>query len=149
MLYIEIPENMKFVCLERGDGKKEDHFIDCRDISELAEGEELLAPISVQQAVISFLETRKKVATVDGLNFNKKKPSKGTHIEYQIKDSGKNSTEHWNEWTPSPRLRVKAGQRWFNSPDVYLSPEKRAEVEEKSYEQKLNRQHIGDSPLAT
>ena len=155
MLYIEIPENMKFACIKNGDGQSEDHFVDSRDESELSLDEELLAPISILQAVREFLQIPKKILgsngnkmEVNGLTIHKKwKPVGIDYLEYRAERNGLDPTTHAVVSSRPKPAKVSAGQCWYQL--TYLSLEKRAEIEEKRRQQKANRQHWGDSPLAT
>lgn len=150
MLYIEIPENMKFAVLDVKDSslesKKEDHFVDAReDIS----ATERLEPVSIQKAVKEFLRSHKQVGTYGGLTIHRKYKPSGKYLEYRTNDNGKFPTSHAIVTTRGTPPRVESGQRWFQSSDVYFSEKKLKLLREKSYEQKLNRQHYGPSPNPT
>ena len=152
MICILIPENMKFARIDVPTNDSaaatiEDHFVDAR---ENIENDAKLAPISIQKAVYDFLSQRDTPACIGGLVLMRKhKPHTGEYLEYRPVRNGLDPTDYCKVTCKGTPPQIPYGSRWFQSNSIYLSPERLAVIKEKSHEQKLNRQHIGDSPCPT
>lgn len=159
MLYIQIPEGYQFESINLDESTEKmtarDYFVKRND------SDELVDKISVQKAVKTYLQHRKSdKATIDGLNiYYRKLPNiEATFIHYKPARNGNFPGEVLRtvkgvvETVRRSHLGLSNyGRLWWQRPEARarLSQKRLAEVMEKSQQQKLNRQHIGDSPNPT
>ena len=152
MLYIEIPDGMRFdvlIQIGRKNGVdvevKEDHFVPNDDSDK--------APISIQAVVKKFLSSHKKSAVVDGLQCSKTKPMTSAPIlVYRANNNGTGPSDkviELNLTQKNAQTSTASNPATWWAQGGFLSEEKRAALDKKRDEQRANRRHYGDSPSAT